>query len=162
MSAAPPPLILVVEDDADVCTVLCTFLEDIQHRVAVANDRSTGAEILEKLNPALLIVDIMLQGGNGNDLAKLARAKNIPVLLMSGEPEHRTASGRKRPIPAKTVSALRARAMGQEFVVPAHDDEPPWISTKRIFFQIVWADCAADIYCWTEEIPPLSFDQFAR
>jgi DNA-binding response OmpR family regulator len=84
MSAASP-LILVVEDDADVCTVLCTFLEDIQHRVAVANDHSTGAEILEKLNPALLVVDIMLQGGNGNDLARLARTKNIPVLLMSGD-----------------------------------------------------------------------------
>ena len=88
MSATPPPpLILVVEDDADVCTVLCTFLEDIQHHVAVANNLSTGAEILEKLNPDLLIVDIMLQGGNGNDLARLARAKNIPVLLMSGEPQ---------------------------------------------------------------------------
>src|SRR3954462_11249042 len=86
MSAAPQPLILV-EDDADVCTVLCTFLEDMRHRVAIANELSTGAKILEKLNPALLIVDIMLQGGNGNDLARLARAKNIPVLLMSGEPQ---------------------------------------------------------------------------
>ena len=85
MSAAPQPLILVVEDDAAVCTVLCTFLEDIEHRVAVANNLATGTEILEKLNPALLIVDIMLQGGSGNDLARLARTKNIPVLLMSGD-----------------------------------------------------------------------------
>src|SRR3954453_6970464 len=85
MSAAPQPFILVVEEDADVCTVLCTFLEDLQHRVVIANDRSTGVEILEKLNPALLIVDIMLQGGNGNNLASLARAKNIPVLLISGD-----------------------------------------------------------------------------
>src|SRR3954449_7372447 len=83
--AATLPLILIVEDDADVCTVLCTFLEEMQHRVAIANELSTGAEILEKLNPALLIVDIMLQGGNGNDLARLARTKNIPVLLMSGD-----------------------------------------------------------------------------
>src|SRR3954449_7654001 len=85
MSAAPPPLILIVEDDADVCTVLCTFLEDRQHRVAIANEHSTAVEILEKLNPALLITDIILQGGNGNDLARLARRKNIPVLLMSGD-----------------------------------------------------------------------------
>src|SRR6476620_8527189 len=83
--AATLPLILIVEDDADVCTVLCTFLEDMQHCVAIANELSTGAEILEKLKPALLIVDVLLQGGNGNDLARLARTKNIPVLLMSGE-----------------------------------------------------------------------------
>src|SRR3954462_429378 len=86
MSAAPQPLILV-EDDADVCTVLCTFLEDMKHRVAIANELSTGAEVLEKLNPALLIVDVMLHGGHGTDLASLARAKSIPVLLMSGEPQ---------------------------------------------------------------------------
>ena len=84
---APQPLILIVEDDADVCAVLCTFLEDSQYRVVIANERSTGAEILEKLNPALLIVDVMLQDGNGNDLARLARAKSTPVLLMSGEPQ---------------------------------------------------------------------------
>jgi DNA-binding response OmpR family regulator len=65
MSAAPQPLILVVEDDAAVCTVLCTFLEDIQHRVAIANELSTGAEILENLNPTLLIVDIMLRVAMG-------------------------------------------------------------------------------------------------
>lgn len=80
------PLILIVEDDADVCTVLCTFLEDSQHRVVVANERSAAAEILQKMNPDLLIVDIMLQGGNGDSLAKLARSKGIPVLLMSGNP----------------------------------------------------------------------------
>jgi DNA-binding response OmpR family regulator len=87
MSAAPQPLILVVEDDAAVCTVLCTFLENIQHRVAIANELSTGAEILENLNPTLLIVDIMLRGGDGKDLVRLARAKNIPILLMSGHPQ---------------------------------------------------------------------------
>src|SRR5689334_7366324 len=87
MSAALQPLILIVEDDADVCTVLCTFLEDIQHRIVIANGLSIGVEILEKLNPALLIVDIILHDGNRNELARLARTKNIPVLLMSGDPK---------------------------------------------------------------------------
>src|SRR5690348_12113729 len=86
MVAAPPPLILIVEDDADVCILLRTFLADMRHRVIIANEHATGAEIVENLNPALLIADVMLQGGNGNDLARLAREKNIPVLLMSGDP----------------------------------------------------------------------------
>lgn len=87
MDTAALPLILVVEDDADVCTVLCTFLEENQHRVVIANDYSTAVDILQKLNPALLIADVMLQGGNGNDLARLARSKGIPVLLMTGAPQ---------------------------------------------------------------------------
>lgn len=86
MSAAPHiPLILIVEDDADVCTVLCTFLEDSQYSVVVANEYSAAANILQKLNPDLLISDVMLLGGNGDSLAKLARSKGIPVLLISGE-----------------------------------------------------------------------------
>src|SRR3954447_15142602 len=97
--AAMLPLILIVEDDADVCTMLCTFLEDMQHRVAIANEYSTGAEILEKLNPALLIADVMLQGGNGNDLARLARAKNVPVLRSFAR-----AGSRLRSVSAKRAS----------------------------------------------------------
>ena len=110
--AAILPLILIVEDDADVCTMLCTFLEDMQHRVAIANEYSTGAEILKKLNPALLIADVMLQGGNGNDLARLARAKNVPVLLMSGEPKSIERLQEEKPHFYKAISALSARAMG--------------------------------------------------
>src|SRR3954447_11000035 len=125
MATAPQPLILIVEDDADVCTVLCTFLEDRQHRVAIANECSTGAEILEKLNPALLIRDIILQGGNGNYLAKLARAKSIPVLLMSGEPRSiKQLQEEDIPFLQKPfrLSDIEERVNS---LLPTHDDKDP-------------------------------------
>ena len=80
------PLVLVVEDDYDVRVVIAKFLEEQGYRLAVANERSTGAEIMRATHPALLIADVRLRGGNGNDLAKLAGAMDIPVLLISGEP----------------------------------------------------------------------------
>jgi len=125
MSAASQPLILVVEDDADVCTVLCTFLEDIQHRVAIANDHATGAEILEKLNPALLIVDIMLQDGNGNDLARLARTKDIPVLLMSGDLKSIERLHEENAPFLQKPFRLSELEQWVKNLVPTHDDEPP-------------------------------------
>jgi DNA-binding response OmpR family regulator len=80
------PLILVVEDDYDVRILIAKFLEDIGYRLALANERSVGAEIMRATRPVLLIADVRLRGGNGDDLAKLAHAMGIPVLLISGEP----------------------------------------------------------------------------
>src|SRR5215208_3158268 len=123
--AAILPLILIVEDDADVCTMLCTFLEDMQHRVAITNEYSTGAEILEKLNPALLISDVMLQGGNGNDLARLARAKNVPVLLMSGEPKSIERLQEENVPFLQKPFRLSELEQWVKNLLPTHDNETP-------------------------------------
>jgi DNA-binding NtrC family response regulator len=80
------PLILVVEDDYDVRILIAKFLEGLGYRLALANERSVGAEIMRATRPVLLIADVRLRGGNGDDLAKLAHSLNIPVLLISGEP----------------------------------------------------------------------------
>jgi DNA-binding response OmpR family regulator len=80
------PLILVVEDDYDVRILIAKFLEGLGYRLALANEKSVGAEIMRATRPILLIADVRLRGGNGDDLAKLANTMNIPVLLISGEP----------------------------------------------------------------------------
>jgi two-component system, OmpR family, response regulator len=80
------PLILVVEDDRDIRVLIAEFLETRGYRLALANERSVGAAILRSTRPALLIADVRLHGGNGDDLAKLAHSMNIPALLISGEP----------------------------------------------------------------------------
>ncbi|HWG41847.1 MAG TPA: response regulator [Gemmataceae bacterium] len=80
------PIILIVEDDYDIRILLARYLEERGYRLALANERSLGADILRATAPILLIVDVKLRGGNGLDLAKLAYAMNIPVLLISGEP----------------------------------------------------------------------------
>jgi DNA-binding response OmpR family regulator len=80
------PLILIVEDDYDVRILIARFLEEQGYRLALANERSVGAEILRATRPVLLIADVKLRGGNGDDLAKLAQAMDVPVLLISGEP----------------------------------------------------------------------------
>jgi DNA-binding response OmpR family regulator len=80
------PLIVVVEDDYDICTVIEKFLGDQGYRLAVANEHSVGADILRATRPVLLIADVRLRGGNGDELAKLALGMDVPALLISGEP----------------------------------------------------------------------------
>lgn len=79
MTAAP--LILLVEDDPDVRSVLEAFLTQCGYRLSTANDCHLGAEILRDTRPDLLVSDVMLPDGTGKALAELDRAMNIPVLL---------------------------------------------------------------------------------
>jgi DNA-binding response OmpR family regulator len=92
-----PPLVLVVEDDPAVAEVVAAYLERRGFRVAAAGERATAAEMLRASPPALLISDVRLRGGNGEDLAKLAFALDVPVLLMSGEPQAIERLGDGRP-----------------------------------------------------------------
>ena len=84
---AAAPFIVIAEDDQEICTLLCTFLEQDCYRVATANEYSLGCAIVQNTDVDLLITDVRLPGGSGERLAELARAKGIAVLLISGEPE---------------------------------------------------------------------------
>ncbi len=81
----PGPPILVVEDDQEICSVICEFLEGLGYGIALANDRTVGERILLDSRPALLIADVVLQGGSPC-LTDIARQMDVPVLLISGEP----------------------------------------------------------------------------
>jgi DNA-binding response OmpR family regulator len=81
----PGPLILVVEDDQEICSVIGEFLEGLGYGIALANDRAAGERTLRDSRPALLIADVVLQGGSSG-LADIARQMDVPVLMISGEP----------------------------------------------------------------------------
>ena len=81
------PLILVVEDDDDIRILIADFLQDCAYRVASANERGLGTDIMRATRPSLVVADVNLRDGNGDDLSALARAMDIPILLISGEPK---------------------------------------------------------------------------
>jgi two-component system, response regulator PdtaR len=87
MDMPEAPLILIVEDEYEIRVVIARCLEEKGYRLVLANERSVGADVLRATRPVLLIADVRLRGGNGEDLAKLAHAMGIPVLLISGEPQ---------------------------------------------------------------------------
>jgi CheY-like chemotaxis protein len=88
--AAVPRTILVVEDEADVRTILRRQLESLGHKVLVA-DASTEALMLLNVTgpgaPDLLLTDVVLGNGmNGVELAEAARAARpaLAIVFMSG------------------------------------------------------------------------------
>src|SRR5690242_19629548 len=74
----PKPLILLVEDEADLRALWAEFLEREGYRIASAVDWPQGAAMLRASPPQLLITNVRLPGGSGRDLEKLARAMDVP------------------------------------------------------------------------------------
>jgi DNA-binding response OmpR family regulator len=57
--------ILVVDDNRDNVEILCAFLESRGYRVASAPDGKTALGKLEEVNPALVLLDVMMPGMDG-------------------------------------------------------------------------------------------------
>ncbi len=83
----PAQHILLVEDDPDLLSLLTEVLEDEGYRVSGASHRQQARAALRKGDIDLLIADSVLRGGNGDDVAKAASRRGLPIIMMSGEPE---------------------------------------------------------------------------
>jgi DNA-binding response OmpR family regulator len=81
------PLILVVEDEHDLREVFEELVRGQGYRVTSAADFPEGAAMLRASRPTLLITDVRLPNGDGRNLGKLARAMDVPVLLVSAHPQ---------------------------------------------------------------------------
>jgi DNA-binding response OmpR family regulator len=82
----PAPHILLVEDDPDLIGVLVQVLEEAGYRVSAAAQRAEARALLRRGGIDLVVTDSALRGGNGDDLAKAAQRRKVPVIMISGEP----------------------------------------------------------------------------
>ena len=87
MSAVPQFLagrILVVEDDATVRDVVARYLERDGHQVTALDRGSEAVALVGRLNPDLIILDLMLPDVNGIDLCRqLRRTSPVPIIMVT-------------------------------------------------------------------------------
>ena len=95
--------ILVVDDESDIRELVSGLLEDEGHAVRTAADSDAALAAIQARKPALLILDIWMQGGGMDGLELLDMVKgldpDLPVVMISGHGNIETA-----------VSALRRGA----------------------------------------------------
>src|SRR5262245_50468283 len=78
-----PAHILVIDDDRRIRELLKSYLTDNGFRVTVAGDAAEAREKMRGLAFDLLILDVMMPGENGRDLARsLREARGGPPILM--------------------------------------------------------------------------------
>jgi signal transduction histidine kinase/DNA-binding response OmpR family regulator len=140
----PRPTVVVVEDDRRSFDLLRVYLEAAGARVVSAGDGEEGLDTIRRLNPAGVVLDILLPGIDGWDvLAQLKadpRTAAIPVVVVSMLDERGrgfalgAAEYLVKPVGKEQLLAAlyRAAAMPeQKHMVVAIDDDPLAIELVR-------------------------------
>ncbi|MGI9404099.1 MAG: response regulator [Hyphomicrobium sp.] len=88
MTGSAPIHILVVDDEAEVRTLLRAGLEPEGYAVSEAKDGAELMAALEKSTVDLITLDLRLAGEDGFTLARQVRTKlNVPIVMISGKSE---------------------------------------------------------------------------
>ena len=81
-------VVLVVDDDINICELIRMYLEKDGFRVLEAHDGRKAVELFKDVSPDIVILDIMLPGIDGwqvcRDIRKLGQT---PVIMLSARDE---------------------------------------------------------------------------
>jgi DNA-binding response OmpR family regulator len=83
-------LILVLDDDPDICTMIKMVLDYYGHSAVEADNEKAAKDILSSNHVDLIIMDMLLSGTDGTDvcrrLKKDLKTSSIPILMFSAHP----------------------------------------------------------------------------
>lgn len=80
--------ILVIDDEPDMLTFLCTLLEDNGYVTCTATDGEEGMQKVKSEKPDLISLDLLMPNKTGikmyRELRKDEATKGIPVVMVTG------------------------------------------------------------------------------
>lgn len=80
--------VLVIDDDVRLLRFVRANLESVGYKVLLAEDAETGIGLVEKEMPDLIILDVMLPGLSGFELARRIREFSaVPILMLTAKAE---------------------------------------------------------------------------
>lgn len=90
MTAAPTPVVLLVDNEPLVRTILAEVLRQSGFDVRTASSGTEAVEMARQTPPSLVLMDVQMPGLSGWDtLDRLHEVQpGLPVLLMSGADYH--------------------------------------------------------------------------
>jgi DNA-binding response OmpR family regulator len=74
--------VAIIEDERELVGLVRDQLEHGGHRVVVAYDGPSGVDLIERENPDLVILDVMLPGFDGLEVCRQVRRTQITPILM--------------------------------------------------------------------------------
>jgi two-component system, OmpR family, response regulator BaeR len=80
--------ILIVEDEPKLASLLADYLHQAEFEAHCIGDGAQVIEAIKKLDPAAILLDIMLPGRDGISLCKEIRGfSNVPILMVTARVE---------------------------------------------------------------------------
>ncbi|MBC7831268.1 MAG: response regulator, partial [Hyphomicrobium sp.] len=86
------PHVLIVDDDQKIRDLLGRYLSEQGFRVTTAQDAASARAGMRGLEFDAVLLDVMMPGENGLDLARELKAtRSIPICMLTArsDPEHR-------------------------------------------------------------------------
>ena len=83
-----PAKILIVDDEVTIADILSYNLRKEGYETVVANDGETGLKLALKVNPDLVLLDIMMPGLDGYEVCKqIRKVSQVPILMLTAKAE---------------------------------------------------------------------------
>ncbi len=83
-----PQLILMIEDDTDIATLLELDLQEAGYRVQRADSVMNGLIRAREVQPDLILLDLGLPDGDGRDvLTRIRKDSGLPILVLTARDE---------------------------------------------------------------------------
>ncbi len=80
--------ILIVDDDANICELLRLYLQKDGFSTAVALNGQVALELLERENPDLILLDIMMPHLDGWQVCReIRKTSNVPIIMLTAKSE---------------------------------------------------------------------------
>jgi DNA-binding response OmpR family regulator len=78
--------IVVIDDEPSVREVVQAYLEKDGYNVFVASSGSEGLALAERIQPALIVLDLMLPDVSGEDVCTEVRSRSdVPILMLTAK-----------------------------------------------------------------------------
>jgi CheY-like chemotaxis protein len=83
--------ILIIDDNKDICDLLLNILLSEGLEATICSNPLEAKNIIEQVNPHLVITDMLMSGVDGRTLTKEIkcnpRTKDIKIMMMSAHPD---------------------------------------------------------------------------
>jgi CheY-like chemotaxis protein len=84
------PIILVVDDDVPIITLMRSLLREFGYEARTANSGAAAIEAARAEAPDLVLLDKNMPGMSGGDVIRALRSEvgleRVPILLLTGDP----------------------------------------------------------------------------
>jgi type II secretory ATPase GspE/PulE/Tfp pilus assembly ATPase PilB-like protein len=133
--SAPPPTILIVEDNKDYRSLMRVLFSSHSYRVIEAGDGRSALEAVERRRPDLVILDFNMPRMNGYEFLQELRSRSelrgLPIIMFTGAPNRQHLKGLNMEIseflekPATNARLLESvrKALAAQPAVPLNQDE---------------------------------------
>jgi len=87
MTANGQRVVLIVDDDRDLCTVLGELVASSGYVAKLAHDGASAIRLAEELKPDVIVLDIMLNGMDGFEVCKQLKMRRetnlLPIIMLT-------------------------------------------------------------------------------